>query len=243
LDYFRSYSNQDKALAPLVTLDLAYTYYDTYDYVLTAYNSSPVSPVFMGEANYEGEHLSCCDGGSVGNLRKQEYWTLLSGATGLIYGNFQTDRTDWTSLSQIDTTGVAQLGYATRLFSSIAWWNLVPDQNHQVVTAGYGTYRADALDISNSTYATTAWIPDGSASITFAPVSTTLTVATSKLKAPITARWMDPTNGVFTAISGSPFRNNGTMTFTTPGNNSEGSSDWVLVLTTQRSGLNRVVLF
>ena len=243
LDFRRSYSNQDTALAPLVTVDFAYTYYDTYDYVLKAYNSSPASPVFMGEANYEGENLPGVDGGSLGNLRKQEYWTLTSGATGQLYGEFQTDQTDWTSLSQIDTPGVTQLSYATRLFNSVAWWNLVPDQTHQVVTAGYGTYRADALDISNSTYATTAWVPDGSVSITFAPVSTTLTLSMSKFKGAVTARWMDPTNGVFTTVNGSPFPNTGSRAFATPGNNSGGDADWLLVLTTQTTGRNRVVVF
>jgi hypothetical protein len=243
LNYYESYSNQDSALAPYVALDLAYTYYDTYDYVLQAYNSTPISPTFMGEANYEGEHLSCCDGGSLRNLRLQEYWTLTSGATGQMYGEVQTDRTDWTNISQIDTTGVTQLGYATQLFASIPWWNLVPDQGHQIVTAGYGTYRTNTTQISTSTYATTAWIPDGSVSITFAPVSTTLRLATSKFKGPITARWMDPTNGTFTTISGSPFPNTGTTNFSTPGSNGEGSSDWVLVLTTQVAARKRVVLF
>ena len=243
LNYRGSYSYQDSALIPPLNLDLVYTYYDTYDYMLTAYNSSPVAPIFLGEANYEGEDDFGTDGGSLGNLRKQEYWTMLSGGIGQIYGNFQTDRTDWTSLSQIDTAGVAQLEYATRLFNTIPWWNLVPDQTHQIVTGGYGTYRANAIDISNSTYATTAWIPDGSASITFAPVATTLTVAISKFKGPITARWMDPTSGAFRTVNGSPFPNTGTTNFATPGNNNEGTSDWVLVLTTQAPGHNRVVLF
>ncbi|MGC1293976.1 MAG: DUF4038 domain-containing protein [Alloacidobacterium sp.] len=233
LDYLRSYSSQDTTLTSLLNLNQVYTYYDTYDYVLAAYNASPALPVFLGEANYEGENLGGTDGGSVGNLRKQEYWTLLCGATGQLYGNFQTDRTDWTSLSQIDSTGVTQLGYVTSLFRSIAWWNLVPDQTHQIITSGYGTYRGSATDLHNSTYATTAWITNGSVSITFTPVSTTLTVNLSKFNGPIVARWMDPTNGVFTTVIGSPFPNAGRMNLVTPGNNNEGSSDWVLVLTTQ----------
>ena len=232
LDYPRSYSSQDIALAHLVDLNLVYTYCDTYDYVIRAYNALPTMPIFLGEANYEGEHDPNTDGGSVRNLRKQEYWALLSGATGQIYGHFQTDRTDWSNLREIDTTGVTQLGYATRLFVGLAWWNLVPDQRHQIVTAGYGIFRSNATDLHNSTYATTAWIPDGSASITFAPVSTTLTVATYKFNGPITARWMDPTNGAFTVVQGSPFPNSGTRDFSTPGVNSEGSNDWVLVLAT-----------
>lgn len=231
LEYYRSYSSQDADLSPLLSLNLVYTYYDTYDYILAAYNASPTFPVFLGEANYEGEDNAGTDGGSAGNLRKQEYWTLLSGATGQFYGSFQTDRTNWTSLSQIDSTGVTELGYATNLFTSIAWWKLVPDQAHQIVTSGYGAYRSAATDIHNSTYATTAWISDGSESITFAPVSTTLVVDTSKFKDLVTARWMDPTNGVYTTIAGSPFSNAGKTSFATPGKNSEGSTDWVLVLT------------
>lgn len=247
LNYLESYSAQDTALVAQINLNLAYTYYDTYDCVLKAYNASPRMPVFLGEANYEGEQNGGTDGGSAGNLRKQEYWTLLSGATGQFYGNFQTDRTDWSNLRQIDTTGVTQLGYVTRLFTRLTWWNLVPDQTHQIVTAGYGVYRSNATDLHNSTYAATAWIPNGSASITFAPVSTTLTVATSKFNGPITAQWMDPTSGAFGVIQGSPFPNSGTRSFSTPGTNSEGSSDWVLVLTTSAarpsppSGLNATI--
>jgi Putative collagen-binding domain of a collagenase len=47
-----------------------------------------------------------------------------------------------------------------------------------------------------------------------------------------TARWFDPTNGTFTSISGSPFANTGSHSFTPPGNNSAGDADWVLVLQT-----------
>jgi hypothetical protein len=50
------------------------------------------------------------------------------------------------------------------------------------------------------------------------------------MKDPVTARWFDPTNGTFTATSGSPFTNSDSHEFTTPGNNSSGDSDWLLVL-------------
>jgi hypothetical protein len=47
---------------------------------------------------------------------------------------------------------------------------------------------------------------------------------------PVTVRWFDPTNGTYQAISGSPFTNSGSRQFTTPGTNSGGDQDWVLVL-------------
>ncbi len=51
-----SYSNQDSTLSNVLTLDLAYTYDETYGQVLEAYNSTPTLPVILGEANYEYEN-------------------------------------------------------------------------------------------------------------------------------------------------------------------------------------------
>jgi hypothetical protein len=41
----------------------------------------------MEEANYEFERNANADGGSPANLRHQEYWTMLSGATGQLYAS------------------------------------------------------------------------------------------------------------------------------------------------------------
>jgi hypothetical protein len=41
------------------------------------------------EANYDFEHNLNTDGGSPANLRRQEYWTMLSGTTGQVYGSKQ----------------------------------------------------------------------------------------------------------------------------------------------------------
>src|SRR5258708_24663062 len=54
LEYYRSYSNQDTTIVPDIKADGVYSYYETYDYALKAYNSTPVSPVFLTEANMEG---------------------------------------------------------------------------------------------------------------------------------------------------------------------------------------------
>jgi hypothetical protein len=50
------------------------------------------------------------------------------------------------------------------------------------------------------------------------------------LKAPADAKWFDPTNGTYTAVSGGQLANTGTRQFTPPGTNSDGESDWVLML-------------
>ena len=72
----------------LSNLDAAYTYFPTYAQVLSEYNRSNFKPVFMVEANYEfGKGDFYIEGGSTQNLRRQEYWTMLSGATGQVYGS------------------------------------------------------------------------------------------------------------------------------------------------------------
>ncbi len=56
LNFNTSYSNQDSALGSLLTLDSAYSYFETYDIVLQSYNSSPTIPTYLVEANYEYEN-------------------------------------------------------------------------------------------------------------------------------------------------------------------------------------------
>src|SRR5439155_2279569 len=71
---------------------------------------------------------------------------------------------------------------------------------------------------------------DGTLGVVYTPVSHTLTIAMSSFAGPVTARWYDPSADTFTNISGSPFPNSGSHNFTTPGNNSAGDPDWVLLL-------------
>ena len=71
---------------------------------------------------------------------------------------------------------------------------------------------------------------DGSLAVIYTPVSHTLTVAMGNFAGPVTARWFDPTNATFQTVAGSPFPNSGSHNFTTPGNNSAGDPDWVLLL-------------
>jgi Protein of unknown function (DUF4038)/Putative collagen-binding domain of a collagenase len=241
LNYNYSTAKDDTgALGSLVTLNAAYTYYPTYDEVLHGYNQSTL-PIFMEESNYEFEN-NCCEPGkgipptmpvSQEVLRKQEYWTMLSGAAGQLYGNHYT----WTFTSgwdiHLDTLGVAYLGYMRRLFLSVPWYNLVPDQNHHVMTSGYGSYTRNGTgDITHNSYATTALAATstGTVVVAYIPGMRTVTIDMTQLGSNIRAQWYDPTAGTYTTIAGSPFGNVGPQSFTPPGHNAAGDSDWVLVL-------------
>src|ERR1019366_3648179 len=71
-----STSLNSSAWAPLIDLNLAYTYYMTYAEVLHGYSQTPKMPVFMGESNYEGEDNTGNNFGSPYELRLEEYWNM-----------------------------------------------------------------------------------------------------------------------------------------------------------------------
>ena len=210
LNYSSSYSNQDTALGSLLNVDSAYTYFETYDMVLQSYNSSPTIPTYLVESNYEYENNSGALPGPAGPyvLREQAYWTMLSGGVGQIYGNHYTTSfvSGWQSF--LDGPGDLEIQYVNQLFGSVAWWELVPDQTHKVVIAGYGTYNGSNTNFTTATYCTTSWI-SGSLALTYCPNASTLTVNLAEFSGPVTAQWYDPSNGAYSAISGSPFQNSG----------------------------------
>src|SRR6266851_4324075 len=208
LNYATSGSLEDKSWAPLIELNAAYTYFPTYAQVLTEYNRSNFKPVFLVEANYEFEGLLTGDG-STQNLRQQEYWAMLSGAAGQLYGSAHTWQLQKGWEANLDTSGVIQLSYMKNLFVSRKWQDLVPDQTHTVVTAGYGRFSClvgqfvayvskdpDSLlsralgrirkhsgigSITSNTCATAARTSDGSLVIVYMPTTRAITVDMSKL--------------------------------------------------------------
>jgi chitodextrinase len=238
LNYELSGSLDDALLAPYSTLGSAYTYFPTYDEVLTQYNKTTSVPIFMVEEHYEYETVGgcCSESGTPNILRRQEYWTVLAGGlAGSMYGNHYTWTLDgpqgsasWTNF--LDSPGAQQLSYMKAVFTSHAWYNLVPDQNHTFVTAGYGTYSSSG-SLAGNNYVTAALTPDGTLGMAYVPNTQTITVNMAQMAGKVTAQWFDPSNGTYAAIQGSPFSNSGSQLLTPPATNSGGDSDWLLVLT------------
>jgi hypothetical protein len=230
----RSSKDDDGPLGSYITLNASYTYYPTYSEVLHAYNQANV-PVAMVEANYEFDN-NCCEPGkgipvSMQVLRKQAYWTMLSGATGQLYGSHYTTDFEpgWTKY--LDTPGAAQFGYMRSLFASLPWHDLTPDQNHDVMPAGFGAYSRSS-SITRNSYATAASADaaNGTFVVAYIPTVRPVTIDMTRLGPDIQAQWFDPTSGLYTEVTGSPFAKAGRRSFMAPGNNSAGDSDWVLVL-------------
>ena len=126
--------------------------------------------------------------------------------------------------ANLDTVGVRQLKNMKGLFSAVKWYELVPYQNHTVVTGGYNAVACVAGNlatrigknhelvlrrlrhyafIASNDCGMAARTSDGSLVLAYMPTSRTITVDMSNLLGPVTARWYDPTSGEFDAISGS----------------------------------------
>ena len=194
----------------------------------TEYNRSPARPFILIESIYEGEHKS-----KPPQIRRQAYWTILGGGCGQFFGNNPLWHFDAPGLFPVKTTWQEALGSTgsqdmTRLaefFAGLPWQQLVPDQNHAVVTDGYG---------AATSMVATARTADGKLSVSYIPSTLDetreLTVDLAQFAGPVTARWYNPAKGGWTTITATPLPNRDSHTFQTPGDNGSGASDWLLVL-------------
>jgi Protein of unknown function (DUF4038)/Putative collagen-binding domain of a collagenase len=239
LNYLTSGSLDDPSWRSLIELNAAYSYYPTYGQLLKEYNRHDPLPTFLVEANYEFEHNPETDGGSLLNLRRQAYWTMLSGATGQLYGSYFTWRFPSGWKERLDSPGIRELMHMKSLFAGLNWYDLVPDQAHEVVVDGFGTF-AGRGSISTDNYVTAARSAAGDLVVAYLPTSRTVAVDMERLSGPVQARWYDPTDGTSHSDPDAPLVNRGIRGFAPPGRNSAGDSDWVLVLETARSSNDAV---
>jgi hypothetical protein len=186
-----------------------------------------VRPIFFIEGNYENEH-----GTTPRQWRSQMYQPLVTGEAGFVMGvgtvwNFWSPGTGGSNGNAYSNDGQYPNGWKTalgspgagdaqragQLFAALPFATLVPDAGNSAGDAVLGTRAAD-----------------GSAAVFYSLSLSSFSVSLSPMRGSTTARWFDPSNGSLTAVAGSPFPNSGSHTFTPPGNNSDGSSDWVLLL-------------
>jgi hypothetical protein len=119
--------------------------------------------------------------------------------------------------SAMDGTGSQDMVHVKSLFSSRAWYDLVPDQEHVVVTRGLGEFRG--LD-----YLAAARSVDGSTVIAYMPTPRSVTVDMSKVSGEAAQGWwFDPRTGK--SVPAGEFVTRGCPVLTPP-----GAGDWVLVL-------------
>ncbi len=221
----KSISTDNPYWAKKVDWNFVYTYYPTYRAVLEAYDRHPRIPAVLGEANYENENnqpesLPTTDQ----TLRRQVLWALTSGAAGEFVGS-QDWKFDPGWEGRLSTPALTQIVRLRALVSRLPWWRLGPDREHTLVTSGRGTQVTtdEPMDVLDSDYATAAKTPNGRVALIYVPTHRTISVNLAALAADTRAVWVDPTSGQRRPVPTSP-------TFTTPGTNAGGDTDWILLL-------------
>jgi hypothetical protein len=163
---------------------------EVYEVSLKEYNKWAVMPFILGESQYEG--YSGNDTGTPEIVRRQYYWVMLSGGAGHAYGsqiwNFPAN---WRNI--MDWPGAWQLQHAYRFFSAIPWWQLEPDQRHQFVLAGYGTY-------SKTDYVTAALTTDKKVAALYMYKRMPVLIDLGRMAGKkIVAQWFNPRTGEYLA--------------------------------------------
>lgn len=214
---FTAHCHSDSVVAeqypgPWLDVSNTYAYQIIQTRLLEEYNRKPVMPFFMIESIYEGEHNS-----SEVQIRRQAYWTILSGGFGNVLGNRPIWLFDPGWQAALDGPGSVGMMYWGKLFRSRPWFDLVPDQDHKVVTDGLGEFWGfDYLGAARTS--------DGSTLIAYMPTARMISVDMTKLPNSQTkAWWFDPRTGRATLAGTYPAE--GVRQFTPP-----GQGDWVLVL-------------
>jgi hypothetical protein len=172
-------------------------------------------PFFMIEGEYEGSSWGCH--GPPAIIRGQAYWSILYNSLGHVYG--QTDlwyfNSSWQTL--LNTQGSNDMTRMNKLFLSRDWYNLIPDVNHAVLTAGYGT-------INTNNYVTSSMTRSKNTFIAYAYSATSLTINLSAFNGTsVNVYWYNPSNG--SATLNGTYAASGSRSFTLP-----TSSDWVMVI-------------
>jgi hypothetical protein len=202
-----------------VDLNTTYTYNIVHGMLIRDYQRMPATPFVLIESTYEGEHNA-----SAVQIRRQAYWAILSGATGQFMGNRPIWLFDPGWEAALDYVGSRDMTRVTELFTSRPWYQLVPDDKHEVVVDGLGEFRG--LD-----YLAAARTTDGETVIAYMPTSRAITVDMTKVSGKeAKAWWFDPRTGKSVSIGTVPTL--GKHKFDPP-----GEGDWVLLLDDANRGL------
>lgn len=217
-----SFGSDLSQFAGLLDLESVYTNIDATAQTRNGYTHTPTRPAFVIEGLYEDNP------NAGGPVRKLQWASLFSAPAGQFFGSTAM----WSVGSQwrtaMDTQGTREQTVLNGFVRSITWHDLVPSglngQKTIVTVNGGATSQGDYVACAASSTLAGCYVPPSWSRGSFG-------VDASVLSSGFRARWFNPITGAYTVISTS-LANSGTATFTPPGNNGSGATDWVLVLDT-----------
>jgi len=183
-----------------------------YEVALKENNKTPRKAFILGEAQYEDEK-----GGSAQVVRRQAFWSLLSGGSGGCYGSSVWEfRNNWRE--KLHLTGANQMELYFKIFNNLPWYLFRPDSTDEILVEGRGT-------IGNDDYGVVSVLPNNRMAAIYLPTSRTVKVNVGKINGTnIRALWINPqTNKRFI---GGYFKPQGIRELTPP----TLDEDWLLLV-------------
>jgi hypothetical protein len=148
------------------------------------YSLTPTKPVILAEGAYEEGPEYPTKPITPLIVRKQAYWTYLSGAF-FTYGHNDMWRKNPTWKASLFSGGAKNMRTLRALFASLPWWELQPDQSLFASGAGSG-----------ANYNAAAVAADGSWAMVYFSSSATAELQLDRLKGQrFVATWIDPATG------------------------------------------------
>ena len=165
-------------------LNSTYTYMIVHKKLLADYNRRPVMPFILMESSYEGEHNA-----SPVQIRRQAYWSILCGACGQFLGNNPMWLFNPGWKEALESSGSRDMVHLKAFFTARPWYNLTPDQKHEIITGGLGEF--NGMD-----YLAAAATADRKTLMAYLPSARTIAIDLGKLSgARLRGWWFNPRNG------------------------------------------------
>jgi hypothetical protein len=236
-------STDEVLFAPLMDLNGIYQYANVWKYASRAYDATPARPAFLLESTYEREHANT----DLHPFRKAWWWAMLSGGSGVLWGNTflwmcesargtyratygAADGTESSWTAELDSPGTFEVLHLHAFFEGIPWQRLVP--------AGPATGRPDLVSDGQrggNGHISSAATNEGDLVVAYLPPTGTrprsFRLDLSGLRGPGRLRWFDPSTGEFVAAPGRLPATRGAV-LESPGKNGSGVNDWALVIDT-----------
>lgn len=183
-------------------------------------------PMIMSESGYEYERDETTQ-----ILRRQAYWSVLSGASGHFYGHRDIWPFNKNWRAGLNSPGAQSIEIFGKFVKSIPWYDMEPDWPATLFVSGRGAFNNSSAP-GGEEYATAAFSKEHGVAAIYLPTSRTVGVNMVRFSGTVNAKWLDPSTGVYSKER-KVFPNKGIHHFTPPKQyNSQGFDDWVLVLET-----------
>ncbi|WP_428659753.1 DUF4038 domain-containing protein [Runella sp.] len=183
-----------------------------YEAALKESQKSPRKAFILGESQYEDENA-----GNALIIRRQAYWSLLSGGSGQCYGSSLWSFEDnWRE--KLSLPGTAQMNLFYKIMNGLPWYLSRPDTTSEFLVEGRGTYGSDD-------YGVVSVLPNYRMAMIYLPSSRTIRVNVEKINGSnVRALWISPrTNNRFI---GGYFKPQGIRELTPP----TLDDDWLLLI-------------